>query len=60
MTEHEKTVCVPDDFTPRHETAPLIAVVVHGEADRRDVSKPIGYDANGKPLYASHGFRLRW
>jgi hypothetical protein len=57
----KKTVIVPEDFTPKKDESegPFFAFVPWNDDDGRDVSQPVGYDANGQPLYAPCGIRLR-
>lgn len=61
--KREKTIVIPDDDEPANEQAasrePFV-VFVGGDSDERDdVSKPIGYDEHGNPLYAPRGITLR-
>jgi hypothetical protein len=62
--KREKTIVIPDDGEPAKKPAPREPFVawVGDDSDERDVSKPIGYDANGNPLYAPRGIQvqLRW
>jgi hypothetical protein len=61
--KREKTIVIPDGDEPAKKPAPQEPFVVFaGDSDERDVSKPIGYDANGNPLYAPRGIQvqLRW
>jgi hypothetical protein len=62
VTEKRKTIVVPDDFTPKDEPVFPMAVFMpwgDDEVGGRDVSQPVGYHANGQPLYAPRGHRFR-
>jgi len=41
------------------KAGPMFAWTGGGEEELRDVSKPVGYDSKGRPLFAPRGFLLR-
>jgi hypothetical protein len=51
--ETPKTVRIPDDW--KLAGRPLQPFAFAGDGDERDVTKPIGYDEHGNPLYAPRG-----
>jgi hypothetical protein len=53
-----KTIQIPDGPSEQETTwEPLVAVAGDAEdGDLRDVSKPVAFDAQGRPLYAPRGF----
>jgi hypothetical protein len=55
----KKTLEIPAE--PKPDDGPVFFFEGGGD-DGRDVSKPIAYDENGKPLYAPRGrvVRLPW
>jgi hypothetical protein len=55
--ETPQTVRIPDSWQPAGSLEPF---VLAGDGDERDVTKPIGYDANGNPLYAPRGIVWTW
>jgi hypothetical protein len=57
MTERKKAIKIPERGS---QAQPPLIAVVGGDPDERDVSQPVGYDANGKPLYAPRGFIVRF
>jgi hypothetical protein len=60
--ERKKRAIVVPDKGERQDRGPLLAWAGHGDHDGRDVTKPLGYDADGNPLYAPRGitFRVPW
>jgi hypothetical protein len=60
MSEKRKKTIVVPDKGERQDRGPLLAWVGHGDDDNdRDVTQPVGYDANGNPLYAPRGITVR-
>jgi hypothetical protein len=59
LSDHEtpKTVRIPDSWQPA-SSRNLQPFVFFDDDDERDVTKPIGYDEHGNPLYAPRGIRL--
>jgi len=64
MTEKpRKTIIVPEDFEAKKDESefPFAAFIGWNDelVDGRDVSKPIGLDAEGRPVWAPRGIRFR-
>jgi len=51
-----KTIKIPDGWQPAENLLPFF---LDGDDDERDVTKPVGYDEHGNPLYAPRGIRLQ-
>lgn len=65
MSAFRKTITIPGEGDkPKPKKLPLLPIFVGGSRDRdlRDVTKPVGYDAQGRPLFAPRGrvYRLPW
>jgi hypothetical protein len=58
MSERKKTITIPDGPVERKPVEPFLAFA-GGDSDERDVSLPVGYDEQGRPLYAPRGFTFR-
>ncbi len=62
MTEKpKKTVVVPEGFEPTKEESvfPMAVFVGRDDDPGRDVSQPVCLDAEGRPVYAPRGSRVR-
>jgi hypothetical protein len=53
-----KTVRIPNDWQPAGR--PLQPFAFGGDDDEREVTKPVGYDEHGQPLYAPRGIVWTW
>ena len=54
-----KTIEIPDEWDPGDEPEPFVSF--GGRRDHgRDPSNPIGYDSQGRPVYAPRGIEWRW
>ncbi len=62
MTEKKRVTVPAGPVGPKQPAADEDGILwsFGGESDERDVSKPVGYDEHGRPLYAPRGFRIRW
>jgi hypothetical protein len=58
--KRKKTIVIPDEPGKGNDRGPLLAWAGHGDHDGRDVTKPVGYDEQGRPLFAPRGITFRW
>jgi hypothetical protein len=58
-TPFKKTIVIDDQAAEANPAVPLIAFAGGEPADERDVSKPVGVDEQGRPLYAPRGITFR-
>ena len=57
-----KAITMPGEGEKPKPRRPILPVFSDRDRDERDVTKPVGFDAAGKPLYAPRGitFRIPW